>query len=79
MPGSSSAKHSHIGLGKKGPKGDRGEVGMKGEKGADKQKEIEEYGERMNQLESIVSDQADVIKQLTSKFFNIKIIFDDHC
>merc|ERR1712183_679473 len=50
--------------GKKGPKGDRGEVGMKGEKGADKEKEIEEHEERINQLESVVADQADVIKQL---------------
>merc|ERR1719427_2129119 len=53
--------------------------GMKGEKGADKekeveenreiilkqQKEIEDYGQRINQLESVVFDQADVIKQLT--------------
>merc|ERR1719466_199551 len=39
---------------------------MKGEKRSDKQKEIEDYGERINQLESVVADQADVIKQLTN-------------
>ena len=39
---------------------------MKGEKGADKEEEVDENRERINQLESVVADQADVIKQLTS-------------
>merc|ERR1712096_469480 len=37
----------------------------KGEKGANKEEEIEEHEGRINQLESVVADQADVIKQLT--------------
>ena len=36
---------------------------------ADRKKEIEENRERIIQLESVVAYQADVINQLTSKFF----------
>jgi len=64
-PSPQTLSNNPIVRGKKGPKGDRGEVGIKGEKGSDKQKKIEEHEERIKQLESVVADQADVIKQLT--------------